>query len=281
MDLTTIWDGLKKWILDNGVVLVAALSFCVGAVTTVVGWGIVRRWSDIALIKNEYTVTELAAAIQAIAITAGLASIWLMWRQSRENNRWNKLVIYHQHFDNLPSGDLARQTHEVVRHFMAGLIPSPPVFIANHPDLDHSANMSLTDDQRAKLAASYFVGRGTQIEATICANILAHPPSARVVRQFLDAFELLCGAVNCGVLNDAYARELEFTRVCRSYAMFELLIQQVRQGGNTQAYVELEAVADRWQEFKKKQYDRTQKKSESLKARQKKVARSVGVPREF
>lgn len=281
MDIRYGFARAREWGREHSVFLVAAVSFCVGCVFTIVGWGLFKRWSNVVILKNEYTVTEVATSIQAVAITAGLASIWLMWRQSRENNRWNKLVIYHQHFDDLPSADLGRRAHEVVRHFVAGLTPPATIFGENVPDLDHSTNDALTEDQRQKLSVSYFMGLGTPLDATVSAEMLSHAPSARVIRQYLDAFELLCGAVNCGVLSDAYARELEFTRVCRAQAMFQQFILLVRAKGNTQAYVELEAVSDRWQEFKEKQYDETQKKSNHLEAAKKKLNRSVGVPREF
>jgi hypothetical protein len=95
-------------------------------------------------------------------------------------------------------------------------------------------------------ARSFLDARGTELTPAVVAALVADSQSHQDITVYLDEFEQLCGAVNCGVINEAYTRELEAGRVIRIFIVFKPIIEH-QQSSNPLAYVEFEKVADKWE----------------------------------
>jgi len=148
---------------------------------------------------------------QFVVITLGLTSLILMWKQSRDTARWNKLHSYHQ-------------------------------FFADCPSSERRANMFAVME---RIGASSHLNAGTQILDEHVQAIVLSPSDSQAIALYLDDFEQLCGAVNCGVIDRAYVKALEKSRINRIYTVFKPLLDHHQQTSAT-LYLEFERLADKW-----------------------------------
>lgn len=211
------WESFKrstfaKWAGRT----VVALSVIAAVVIT--WWAAVRLLEAYWPHSGTLSVEQVLLAWQGVALTLGLASIVLIWRQGKDTARWNKLVLYHQFFDSLP----ARPERE-----------------------------AFLEELKKRGLLSYLDGIGTPLSEEAVGQLTKEPLVSQVVRVYLDGFEQLCGAVNCGVIDERYAIELERARVVRIFRVFLPLIEAQRLH-NSHAYLELEKVATRWIDISKR-----------------------------
>ncbi|MCU1195881.1 MULTISPECIES: DUF4760 domain-containing protein [Stenotrophomonas] len=167
---------------------------------------------------------------QFIVVTLGLTSLLLMWKQSKDTARWNKLHSYHQ-------------------------------FFADCPSSERRANMFAVME---RIQASSHLSEGTAILAEHVQAIVLSPSDSQVIALYLDDFEQLCGAVNCGVIDAAYVKALEKSRINRIYTVFKPLLAHHQQRNST-LYLEFERLADKWIEEDRVEAEREEQRAKRAK----------------
>lgn len=167
---------------------------------------------------------------QFVVITLGLTSLILMWKQSRDTARWNKLHSYHQFFADCPSSERRAKMFSVME------------------DIGASANLHA----------------GIEILPEHVQSIILSPSHSQTIALYLDDFEQLCGAVNCGVIDRAYVKALEKSRINRIYTVFKPLLEHHQQN-NTTLYLEFERLADMWIEEDRVAADRETRRAKEAK----------------
>lgn len=155
-----------------------------------------------------------------VVLAIGLGSLVLLAKQIRDGNRWNKLMSYHNFFAQCPPIDIRDKVIAVLK----GLGESVPTH--GKKITDDTAKALLTDDEKLN-----------------------------AVTQYLDYFESMCGAINCGLVDKSYAYGLEGGRVIRLYTVFEPFISS-RQEKHPHAYVECEKLAKEWGARRQAELDR-------------------------
>lgn len=159
-------------------------------------------------------------------LSAGLASLSLLRRQvegQREQLRKQQVQMEHDH-----QWRTYRSYHE--------LFPSIPE--QEHLDKMYDLAKELSFDH-------HFNDMGREIPKEAIEKILGSCDLLRIVRTYLDGFEVFCGAVSAGIVDDQYAYLLQGGRVIRNYTVFEPLIKRF-QLANPTAYQQLEKLAGPW-----------------------------------
>jgi len=184
--------------------------------------GIVCRHYNVSLAYE--TATKAA---ELIILSGGFISILLVRnqlsaqeRQLRENraqmisdHRWKTFISYHQLFpDSFPPAPLRASMY---------------TFAKDHGFRDH------------------FDAYGKAMPEDALKKCINDSEMWEIFRPYLDCFERFCGAVNAGMIDEAYAMTLERTRVIRNFTVFEELIKHL-QKDHPNAYVELTKLASKW-----------------------------------
>lgn len=180
------------------------------------------RWTD-------HSFDQVQKTIETGVFAIGLLSLFFMYQQGATTARWNKSLSYHQLFNDLTTPSQVEEIWAVAhrRNFEEQFRSMQPMLDASVRDLLQ------TEEQASK--------------------------DNRVVKSYLDRFESLCGAVNCGLVYNDYAYSLEATRVIRVYTVFEPLITSMRALNKySRCYLELERLATEW---RRRRDDELEKKS--------------------
>jgi hypothetical protein len=180
-----------------------------------------------------------AATVIDVTITAlGLLSVVLLVLQMRQTAAYNRTISYHQYFQQTPSQDKVMALLQCLDRLG---MPVPTVF------------KPLTGGQAELLMQDKLTVTSTD----------SREPAHQVLRNYLNAFEELCAAINVGLLSEKYVREIEGTRTINAYFGFEAAIKLIAAEQNIQAqaraatapalasihskaYLELRKVARRW-----------------------------------
>jgi hypothetical protein len=160
---------------------------------------------------------QVSRVVEIGVYALGLLSLVFLYKQSSDTARWNKSVTYHSLFQNLVTDEMVEKIWGAAarQHFEEQFRTMQPLTTTS-VDL-----LSGTNEQAAQ--------------------------DGRIVKSYLDTFETLCGAVNCGLVNKEYAYSLEATRVIRVYLVFHPLINRMRASDRyTRCYLELERLGDEW-----------------------------------
>lgn len=163
-------------------------------------------------------VADAMGAAQAIILAFGLTQVYLLYRQDRKNARWRKLLSYHTYFADCPAAERTMEVYSVLEELKC---------------LD------------------VFKGAGSELSDDIVGKILDCPVKAQKIKKYLDGFEQLCAAINCGVVDETYAFGIEGTRVTRVLTIFKPLIGRLQEQ-NFRAYLELANLADEWSKKRSK-----------------------------
>lgn len=158
-----------------------------------------------------------------VVLVFGLGSLVLLAKQIRDVNQWNRLMSYHQFFSVCPPADLREQIMDIFRK-LGEPIPS----------------------------------QGKEIQEQSVRSILGDHEYLHRVTLYLDYFESLCGAINCGLVDKNYAYGLEGGRVIRLYSVFKPFIN-ARQEKHPHAYLECETLALEWIERRNGEHTDTKK----------------------
>ncbi len=194
---------------------------------------LVGVWALWEIPKQEFNRAEILKTIEAVVGGLGVSSLLLLWAQLRHTAILAKLTSYHLHFHDLPTLSKVRDLYTVLERCQ---VPVP------------TWHSPMSESDRAKLVA----------------DKAAPPRTAElVVREYLNDFEEFASAINCGLVDEDYAYQLEASRLLTAHYGFRQMInhwhaedRQIseRLGGNvpetTNYYGELRSVAERWKDRK-------------------------------
>jgi hypothetical protein len=189
-----------------------ALTFVLIAAAFAATWYLARIAVTFGPQEHALTVLDVYHIAELVVLTLGLGSVALLWRQSRENAQWNKLLSYHKFFSECPP----KQTRLGMMYVLRKL-----------------NNLDALD------------GQGTPILDATVNSIEGDATLRHAIKHYLDHFEQLCGAINCGVVDMSYAYELEGTRVIKIARIFRPYVKHL-QKANKRAYIETERLAAQW-----------------------------------
>jgi hypothetical protein len=190
---------------------------------------IVGIWALWEIPKQEFNRTEILKTIEAIVGGLGVVSLLLLWAQLRHTAILGKLTSYHEHFHDLPSINKVRDLYRVLARCKVA-VPSW------HAPMSEADRIKLFSDTEP-------------------------PPDTAelVVREYLNDFEEFASAINCGLVDEDYAYQLEATRALNAHYGFRQMVnhwhaedkeKSERSGGSvpvtTNYYSELRSVAERW-----------------------------------
>lgn len=141
-------------------------------------------------------------------VALGTLSVFLLWVQMRQANTWNRVTTYHQFFPEFP----ATAKREAVRKGFGRVLgySHPPTF---YRPISGADARKVNEDP------------GTPDE----------PPLGTHLRWYLNEFELFCGAINCGMVDEEYARELQGSRVIDAYFGYVEFIDLLRREQEAEA----------------------------------------------
>lgn len=208
----------------SGWVLLTGVTICVFA-------GVFLLMGKIAARYLGVQVADAMGAAQAIILAFGLTQVYLLYKQDRKNAKWHKLLSYHTYFADCPSAQRVEALYAALGELEA-------------------------------LAA--FKGSGAALDPDTVGKILDCPTKSQAIRKYLDGFEQLAAAINCGVVDGDYAFGIEGTRVTRTYTIFAPLIRKLQEQ-NFRAYLELASLADAWMKERDRLFMEVQEKHESMK----------------
>lgn len=137
------------------------------------------------------TIEWAVDVAEPMFIGLGGLSIVLLWAQMRQTAVWNKHQTYHQFFSELP----AREKVLAVRQSLATFGIQRVI----------TRGMPLTVDEVRAILAEHKTEADNGLTAV------------RAMRDYLNDFEEFCAAVNRGLVDDEYARQLEGSRVINAY----------------------------------------------------------------
>jgi hypothetical protein len=201
---------------------------------------------------------------EPVLLGLGTLSIVLLWAQFRESNIWNRLISYHQFFSEVPSPPRAQLLMRVLS--MEPGIEAPP-----------SAYQPLSTEQVERIWSD----KGDN----------GRPPAKEIVRAYLNDFEHFCGAINVGLVDEEYARELRGTRVIDAYFAYAEAIVRIRKEQEDQAetrvlagspepftskyYLELQRTATRWHERRRRERELQQQLVEAANTKADRVRAAI------
>lgn len=210
---------------------------------------------------------NIEAALKAAEPTfLGLAalSVILIWAQQRDENLWKRILSYHQFFSEFPS---PQRVDPLIRALQEmGISESPNAYKPFTPEqvqriMDDKGG---ADRRRAKT----------------------------LVLSYLNAYEQFCGAINMGIVDEEYARDMRGSRVIDAYFGFYEFIRRCREDQDREAaartaegaaepfasklYLELQLVATSWHETRRKQREQRQRLIDAVDRRAEAVRNSIG-----
>jgi hypothetical protein len=204
------------------VIEIAAL---ISAIVVLLAGGI-----TIAMMPHEdFTRDKILTVLNVVVLAFGVASLLFLWAQLRHTATQDKLVAYHEYFQDLPRSSKVSALYAA----MGRLNIDRPVW--QKPLTTPERDVILHDDKPA-------------------------PETAHIaIREYLNDFEEFAAAVNSGLVDFEYAYHIESARVLNAYYGFEELItfwlleDQQKAVANRAAgvapsdyYGELKKLADRW-----------------------------------
>lgn len=215
------------------------------------------------------SIAEAVHIAEPVFLGMGALSIILLWAQLRETNVWNRLLSYHQFFEEVPKTPLSDGVREALT---AMGIEKPP-----------TAYMPMSKDFVEKLWLKTADGKVQ--------------PAKFLVQSYLNEFEHFCGAISVGIVDEEYARELRGTRVIDAFFGYHEFIKKIRteQEGDAKTripsasaepftskyYLELQIVATRWHGRRKKELEDQEKLVSEADAKADEVRNNIlqrGVP---
>jgi len=151
-------------------------------------------WALLEIPKQEFNRTEILKTIEAIVGGLGVSSLLLLWAQLRHTAILGKLTSYHAHFHDLPNIDKVKNLYGA----LARCKISTPSWYSPLSDSDVKS---------------------------LLADIGAPPDKAElVVREYLNDFEEFASAINCGLVDEDYAYQLEATRLLNAHYGFREMV---------------------------------------------------------
>lgn len=158
--------------------------------------------------------TDIVPIIRSITSFFGVVGVWLVWRQIKLTNTWNRINTQHSLLSNLPSLELESyvwQMYEKLQKTSEGSVVS-----------EESKQIYENIDDWVRL------------------------------KTFLNKFEQLCAAVNAKAMDERYAYDVHGDKVVNAFFRFENYISFIREEREDSAlYLELEKVATRWNKIAK------------------------------
>jgi len=138
---------------------------------------------------------------EMLFLALGLGTATVVRAQMRQTATWNRLLSYHQFFDDIPAPHKVRALQEVLM----------------------------------RLGISREVTRAAALTEAEVRKFLEDKPSdsnkgltaRRVLQAYLNDFEELCAAVNAGVVEEEYARAIEGARVINTYFGYQRFIKSL------------------------------------------------------
>lgn len=188
--------------------------------------------------KPDLTREKILAVLNVVISALGVASLLILWAQLRHTSTQNKLVAYHEYFQDLPRDAKVKALYAA----MGRLKIERPLW-----------QKPLSTQQRDQ----------------ILHDTIAAPDTADIaIREYLNDFEEFAAAVNVGLLDEEYAYHIESARVLNAYYGFEAMIEywhldehqraiQNRAAGVAPSdyYGELKKLAERWKARKSKEVE--------------------------
>jgi uncharacterized membrane protein len=162
--------------------------------------------------------TLMLAALNLTAIYMLAKQVAGHKRQVRHQHTWNTLISYHQLFPAVPPED------------------------ANHAMRQLATELKFV---------SAFKGFGTPIDDATVDILYSDAEKDVTTRDYLDGFELFCGAIAAGIVDEDYAFSMQSGRVIRTLTIFRGFIKRC-QAANAMAYLELEKRANAWDSERQK-----------------------------
>ena len=202
-------------------------------------------WTFWEIPKAELTRDVAFKLTEAIVGALGVVSLLLVWAQLRHTAVLSRLLSYHQYFHDLPNISKVRDLYRALERNRI----SVPTW---HSPLSETDIGSLLADEQA-------------------------PPDKAelVVREYLNDFEEFASAINCGLIDEDYAYQLEATRALNAHYGFRQMVihwhaedKQLseRSSGSipvtTNYYGELRSVAERWKVRKQAENEKETKAQE-------------------
>jgi hypothetical protein len=177
----------------------------------------------------DFTRDKILAVLNVVVLAFGVASLLFLWAQLRHTATQDKLVAYHEYFQDLPRSSKVNSLYVV----MGRLNIERPVW--QKPLTPSGRDLILQDNEPA-------------------------PNTAHIaIREYLNDFEEFAAAVNSGLVDFDYAYHLESARLLNAYYGFEELImhwlledqQKVIENRGAgiapnDYYGELKKLAERW-----------------------------------
>jgi hypothetical protein len=201
-------------------------------------------WGFHEIPPPEFNRKEVLKLIEAVVGSLGVVSLLLVWSQLRHTATLNKLVSYHQFFHDLPNASKVRNLYEALLRCKITV----PTW---HAPLSEPERDTLLRDSEEPQNAGL------------------------IVREYLNDFEEFASAINCGLVDEDYAYQLEATRALNAYYGFREVIihwlaedrRQAEKIGSfspvtTNYYGELRSVVERWKVRKEAEAAKEQKKQE-------------------
>jgi hypothetical protein len=216
------------------------------AVSAFIIVAVVGAWAFATMPHAEFNRKEVLKLLGGVVGALGVVSLLLVWAQLRHTATLNKLLSYHQYFHDLPN---IRKVRDLYRALGRCKIVVPTW---HSPMSENDRTTLLADKEPAPDTAEL------------------------VVREYLNDFEEFASAINCGLVDEVYAYQLEATRALNAYYGFRQMVNHwhaedkqlsERSGGTipvtTNYYGELRSVAERWKVRKQAENQKEAKIQES------------------
>ena len=146
--------------------------------------------------RSDFTRDKILAVLNVVVLAFGVASLLFLWAQLRHTATQDKLVAYHEYFQDLPRSSKVNALYAA----MGRLKIERPFW------------------QKPLVAADC---------AAISQDTEPAPNTAHIaIREYLNDFEEFAAAVNSGLVDFDYAYHIEGPRILNAYYGFELLITQ-------------------------------------------------------
>lgn len=180
-----------------------------------------------AIPEPDQKFESVIKVIELAVLGCGLLSVILLAEQIRLTEYRAKMVAFHKYFHTLP-----RKIHQ-----------APFVEITERYGFQKNFE------------------EGGVLTHDVISQLVQTAADARSLRGYLDDFEELCGAVNCGVVSEKYALSLEGARVIRTYVVFMPFIRECRKTNPLlpTAYKQIEVLGDKWHKEREKRKLKIQK----------------------
>lgn len=195
---------------------------------------------------------EYTRVLEIALLLSGFVTIFVLVRQGRSDSLLRKKQNYHEYFADLPESRITEALRSELRRLS---IVEPKYF------------SPIVSEDAKKLLSKYEINGEHD-----CHGMIA-------LSDYLNQFEEFAAAVNGGVVDDYYARDIEGFRVMTAYFAFLPCIKAMREEkqksmreletkGNipirTHTFNELELLAKRWREEREEEWKKFKKDESAL-----------------